>query len=349
MVFTVNPTVLIYPRVIDRNRRFVLEINSSEPPLIINRYEVIEALHILPEEFNKAKALEIWFGLYTKDVCVDLWDVFITHKVIIPTESSCFCEFRSWRKYSWEEAFIHHNATLNYPFVQMNLEGAGEIDRTRMSEFVKVEPPPSIYLDIEQVVDEIKLIDIDDFDWFAENRLNKGFLTFSMLSFLFDLSFGVRSTLDFGVQGEFLKKSIPSGGARHPLEVFYVSFDDHVLNKGKYHYNLRRNSFHCLEKGDFYQEYKEYTFDLFMKYEEPPKGVVIFTSMIERAMWRYRDDRSARAIFMDIGHAVMQLRLLMEELGLETYSYQKFDDFGVINSLKLNGLCIEPFYTSTIL
>ena len=52
-------------------------------------------------------------------------------------------------------------------------------------------------------------------------------------------------------------------------------------------------------------------------------AAVVFTSLVERAMWRYRDPRSFRAILVDVGHAVMAYRHVARTLGFRTYAYQK--------------------------
>ena len=90
------------------------------------------------------------------------------------------------------------------------------------------------------------------------------------------------------------------------------------------------------------------TLDLFSKYDTAPAAALVFTSLVERAMWRYRDPRSFRAILVDVGHAVMAYRRVARMLGFRTYAYQKMRDSEVASILGIDRVTQPPLYVGTL-
>jgi SagB-type dehydrogenase family enzyme len=168
------------------------------------------------------------------------------------------------------------------------------------------------------------------------------------LSLLFDVCFGERGRMRFGKQGEFLHKSIPSGGARHPTEVFLVAFDGGPVLAGVHHYNVEHHRLDLIRAGDYFEVCARTTFDLFKKFDSPPIALVVFTALYERAMWRYRDPRSWRAVMVDIGHGLMAMRRVAAALGFAQYTYQKFDDDALCDLLGLNPVRQTPLFVGTL-
>ncbi len=65
-------------------------------------------------------------------------------------------------------------------------------------------------------------------------------------------------------------------------------------------------------------------------------------------MWRYRDARSARAPFIDIGHALMAYRTVIQRLGVGGYTYQKFHDRQIAALLGINVERLAPLFLGTL-
>lgn len=347
--FRLHPLTLVYPKVVEKKRCFVIETYSYLPPLIIEDSRVMWAISVLPLEFTKNEALTIWLSnKRVKPIANDFWDIMIREKIVLTNNEEIIVAFDDWKCYNWQEAFIYNEATKDYPFLQMDLKSASEVDQKQMAEYIDSQEPPSIYTEFNAKF-KIQLDKIIDFNEYYKSNCKPGILNLQSLNFIFDLCFGVRGFLDFSIQGKFLKKSIPSGGARHPLEIFYISFEAFIIPNGIYHYNLKSNTLDCIKSGSFYNEFEKFTYDLFKKYENKPKGLIIFSAKVERAMWRYRDDRSYRAILIDIGHAVMQLRIITKRLSIEGYSYQKFMDSNICNTIGIDEKFYLPLYTATLI
>lgn len=103
-----------------------------------------------------------------------------------------------------------------------------------------------------------------------------------------------------------------------------------------------------IRSGDHYSVLRRATFDLFQKFDARPFGLIAFTSLVERAMWRYRDDRSARAVLIDIGHALMIYRTVAHVIGFETYTYQKFRDTELCSAMGIDRLRQPPLFVGTL-
>jgi len=324
-------------------------------PTLLKNPSVTAWLVSLPSFFSFDDGLRLWVQLADesiKGVFDDLWTHLQQDGIIISQgdDSPSMKRFQLWQKYDWSEAFVYHESTRNYPFIKMDEKGAFAEDTERMQAYVAEEPPPSRYQRFENPLLSIPLVKHDN-DIALENyvsSLNREEKIGSKgVSVLFDICFGERFQSSFGCQGQFLKKTIPSGGARHPLEVFYFSFGK-IVPSGVYHYNVRNNTLDQLRAENTYNEAEQATFDLFKKYNDKPLGLLVFTAIPERAMWRYRDSRSYRAILIDIGHALSALRIVSLKLGYRHYTYQKFDDKKIASLIGINPIHQIPFFVSSL-
>ena len=168
------------------------------------------------------------------------------------------------------------------------------------------------------------------------------------LGVFFDICFGERGKFEWGVQGAFLHKSIPSGGARHPTEVFLVAFQIPGLSAGVYHYNVEKHALDCISPGDHSAEMEQATSDLFLKFDARPTACLVFTTLYERAMWRYREARSSRAVMIDMGHAVAIYRRVAGTLGYRCVTTPKFQDSALTKLLALDARRQTPLFVGTL-
>jgi SagB-type dehydrogenase family enzyme len=282
-----------------------------------------------------------------------LWTSFVAEDVVLA--ESDFNELQKstrsmWLEYEWSEAWLYHYATRDYPFVRMDTPDAWLQDEARMISYLNERPPPSLYQNLatEFSVPLQKLPALERPSTVLRSITKGARRGIPGLSLLFDVAFGERGKVNFGSQGCYLQKSVPSGGARHPTEVFLFSWDGLPIPAGLYHYNVQHHRLDLRKAGNFFNAAREATFDLFKKYSEVPVGLMVFTSVFSRSMWRYRDPRSWRAVPIDLGHAMMAFRQVSCELGFHIYTYQKFNDSAICELLQLNSPDQAPFYVSTL-
>ena len=342
----------MYSKTLDHRRGFCIEVNCEDDPLVIRNSLLVELIVTLPVRFSKQnyETTSSRLGI-NQAVSNDLLEFLLSNNLVVSADDiiSRYPNLNTWTEYSWIEAFKYHEATRDYPFIKMDEPDSFKKDRLRMEDYKKEEEVPSIY----QEIPSIKKVELDKFDFNDSlekkvDNLVKEKDEFGLLSLFFNFCFGERSKQQFNVQGEFLRKIIPSGGSRHPTEVFYVAFNHESLANGVYHYNVKMNRLDLITKGQYYDTCKKGTFDLFDKYKSKPKGLLIFTALHERAMWRYRDARSWRAVLIDLGHALMIYRQLASRMGWNYYTYQKFDDHSISQLIGVDKLRQTPLYVGTI-
>jgi len=343
----------MYPAPIGGFREYIIEMSSFYPPLIVKDWRFACAIALLPESFTYEEALDIWDRNQNTSLMKDeIWTVATQCEVVIQENESNphIHRYKNWKAYGWSEASVYQEATRDYPFVKMDEPNAFAIDKARMERYLSQTEVPSNYLSFPSEF-SINLRKINDSE--SANDLiikmspnqKRGL---DGLSLLFDICFGEREKINFNVQGSFIRKSIPSGGARHPTEILFVAFLGGCVPSGVYHYNVESNTLDCIQSGDFYKDFEFATFDLFKKFKKNPVGLIIFTSLYERSMWRYRDARSWRAVLIDVGHAIMSFRTVITSLGYKTYTYQKFRDKELCKLLKLDSVRQTPQYVGTL-
>lgn len=246
----------------------------------------------------------------------------VSWKVLLDPEKSKDMEknFLLWKKYGWGEPFIFHLATKDYPFYD-RVEGYNEIDYTTMKQYKETEGVPSIYkdYDVERTVLPKKPRKFNNFQNVIENQsLLKHKMTIDVLSDILFYTFGKTGTVNFPVLGESLLKTSPSGGARHPTEAYTYVFDVDGLGKGLYHYSVRNHALEPLKLGSLDEELNGIIFNLYQA-KFKPKAVIFITSLFGRNMWRYREPRTFRTIFFDMGHTIQTLVLMSNNLGFDTH------------------------------
>lgn len=253
-----------------------------------------------------------------------------------------------WEEWGWREAHAYHEATRDYPFLQMDRSEAFRADTSRMAAYAEESSAPPVYQHLGTGAGtELPRLGADQSpdDWlahldYASDR--------ERLGVLLQVCFGERGRITVASGDTCLLKNIPSGGARHPTEVFVALFDLPELRPGVYHYDVEHHSLDEISAGRHDRAFAEATLDLFAKFDTPPRAALVFTSLVERAMWRYRDPRSFRAILVDVGHAVSAYRRVARVLGYRTYAYQKMRDEQIAALLGIDRFRQPPLYVATL-
>jgi SagB-type dehydrogenase family enzyme len=343
-----HPALLIHAVRLKGRRRLVAHASEARPPLILNDPAALSALSALPSEFDRRSAGEAWRAAGVPETAHDeLWAGFEAAGLFVASEQD---RDAWWDELGWSEARAYHAATRDYPFLQMDQRDAVARDGQRMEEYREEAPGPSPYQHLGGD-GRIRLPGLAENespdDWLgrlspADRRGAQG------LSLLLDVCFGERGQV--AVAGGFncLLKSIPSGGARHPTEVFVAAFDLGGVPAGIYHYDVEHHELEGVARGQHRDGFAEATADLFGRYDTPPAAALVFTSRVERSMWRYRDPRSFRAILVDVGHAVMAYRRVAQMLGFRTFAYQKMQDSKVAELLGIDRAAQPPLYIGTL-
>jgi SagB-type dehydrogenase family enzyme len=339
-----HPSLLVHTAWIAGSRRLVAQADASRPPLVLRSPVALAALAALPARFDRRSADAAWREAGVgEEAREQLWQAF-SHAGLFADAGD---EPAWWERLEWREAWAYHAATRDYPFVQMDERGAVARDTERMRSYQEEAPAPPVYQHVGADAVELPRPRAAP-DELLERMAPEQRLGVEGLSLLLDVCFGERGRMLVASGDTCLLKSIPSGGGRHPTEVFVAAFELHGLAPGIYHYDVEHHRLEQVRAGQQRDAFAQATFDLFTRYREPPAAALAFTALVERAMWRYRDPRSFRAVLVDVGHAVAAYRHVARLLGFRTFAYPKLRDGEVAELLGVDPWAQPALYVGTL-
>lgn len=166
---------------------------------------------------------------------------------------------------------------------------------------------------------------------------NQG-MTQSQLAFLLWSAGAIQKT-----RGPGTFRPVPSGGARHPFELFVVVRDVEGLESGIYRYDPTK---HIGEKkvtieklGPLFEDYEATMSDMLVGQKWAVRApVVLFVSCIPyRAEWRY-NDASQRVQLIDLGHLGQNLMLSGTAMGLGSCNIAAYNQTLCDKVFNFNGV-----------
>lgn len=235
-----------------------------------------------------------------------------------------FNETNSWQVYHWKEALQFHSHTNNLPKMMYNTkQGEGE-DIALMEEYVSEKEVPSNY----KIVEGIQ-IPLEKPTFSSNPKLSNLFcqkqgdaLDKSMLARLLYYAFGEVGKRHMRVTGQHVRKTVPSGGARHPIEAYLIIKDVPDIDAGIYHYNVKDHALtSCLSLSSesAHQVIRE---KILLDDNRPGFDfslAILYSCVFARSMFRYRESRSYRVMHYDMGHLTQNLTFLAKGYGLNLY------------------------------
>ncbi|MBF0706622.1 SagB family peptide dehydrogenase (plasmid) [Alkalihalobacillus hwajinpoensis] len=140
--------------------------------------------------------------------------------------------------------------------------------------------------------------------------------------------------LDQGM-GKALLKTSPSGGSRHPIEIYPCIMNVEGVESGLYHYSVENHELELIDKpNDIRSLCKEMCGD--QKHTQLPAVVFFYSAVIEREVWKYSVPKAYRALYMDLGHLSQTLYLVASYLQLGCFYTAALRDELVEEKLKLD-------------
>jgi len=184
------------------------------------------------------------------------------------------------------------------------------------------------------------------FDTLYARRTHRSFSTADLpleqVEELLHATWGVQKYLDGKFFGKLPGKTSPSGGSRHPIEVYLVALRVTGLRPGVYHY---RADDHCLEKTPAAAGAhiaRQYCAD--QPYVAEAAALFIMTAVFARNMWKYRHARGYRVVLLDAGHLGQTFCLTATRLGLAPFSLAALNDSLIERDLGIDGITESVLY-----
>lgn len=231
---------------------------------------------------------------------------------------------QQWHNNGWQAAYVFHMHTNNLPKMMYNTKQGENEDSNLMRAYAQLETIPANYINHpgEQIFLQIPTIDKNNKITFNANR-KQSIMTIELLSRLLYFNFGEIGPRYMRITGKHIKKTVPSGGARHPFECYLILVDVQDIACGIYHYNVKQHvltHLHSLNQDQSQSVIKKH---LLLDENRPGfnmRVAMVYSCVFRRSMFRYRESRSYRVMQYDLGHLTQNLTLLAKSYHLNVYS-----------------------------
>jgi SagB-type dehydrogenase family enzyme len=259
----------------------------------------------------------------------------------------------AWDGAGWHEPLVYHWHTNLLPKVDYAADPHGHEDKAMMASYLAGEPQPDSYkripgkqiaLERDAPVTARSMADVFADDVGAAR--SPGPITFAELSWLLYLTYGKTATRKLPLTGAHVAKTSPSGGSRHPTEVYPVVFSAEGVEPGLYHYSVEHHALVELAPGDHRRFVQDHVITHPARPGFPPTVVLVHATIFERSMFRYREGRSYRVMQYDLGHVMQTGALVASALGRSSYRAYSLHDSEVDRFLGVDGI-LESAMTFT--
>lgn len=187
-------------------------------------------------------------------------------------------------------------------------------------------------------------------DVLLKRRTHRSFsreaLRLDRLSALLYYTWGVTGYLDVPDFGRLPLKTSPSGGARHPEEVYVAALRVKGLKRGLYHYAADR---HCLESiSQRARLDRAIAYCAGQQWVGDAAALFIMTAVFARTMWKYPVPRAYRVVLAEAGHLCHTFCLVACSLGLAPFCTMALKDSLIESDLGLNGFDESVLYVAGV-
>ena len=226
-----------------------------------------------------------------------------------------------WAAHGWREPALFHLHTNLLPKLDYALPEASDIDQGLMREYLVAEAAPPNYKRCEGAERIVLSKEIHAADrpiaevWDVDSVQRSDPLSLEEIGGFCYYAFGQTARKKLPLTGWHVRKTVPSGGSRHPTEVYAISLGpEGTLAPGLYHYDVEHHALDRLVEGDLSEACRAHLFidERLPSFE--PALVFVFTTIFERSMFRYRESRSYRVLSHDLGHLMENASLLAAAL-----------------------------------
>jgi SagB-type dehydrogenase family enzyme len=156
----------------------------------------------------------------------------------------------------------------------------------------------------------------------------------------------VQGFVQTNVFGRLPYKTSPSGGARHPGEVYLMALRVDGLASGMYHYQANSNRLERLPTKVSPRKASSYCAD--QPYFAGAAALFIMTAVFARTMWKYRRARAYRVVLLETGHLCQTFCLTATRLGLAPFSTAALKDSLIEEDLGVDGITESVLYVAGV-
>jgi len=301
-------------------------------------------------EWRTFREALIHFDGYTQKSVLSTLSQFVKQGLLVAKHSrealQDSCLVRAWSAWLPEASF--HFSTKDAPFI------GGKLSVARLKAILPKTPPPKIFKTVKgpkKRLPPTRAFPDSEFIRVLQARkthrqFSKQEVTVEVVSQLLSLVWGVTGYFHSPVFGKLLHKTSPSGGARHPGEVYLMALRVKGLKPGLYHYHPARHYLKMVSPNATRQ--KAWLYCARQNHARNAAALFIMTAVFLRSMWKYRMPRVYRAVLLDAGHLCQTFCLVATWLGLAPFCTVALKDTMIEEDLKIDGIRESVLYVAGI-
>jgi len=180
----------------------------------------------------------------------------------------------------------------------------------------------------------------------THRRFSNQELTLETVSQLLSLVWGVTGYLHSPIFGKLLRKTSPSGGARHPGEVYLMALRVKGLRAGLYHYHPAHHHLEMISANATRD--KAWLYCARQDYVRNAAALFTMTAVFRRTMWKYHHARAYRVVLLDAGHLCQTFCLVATWLGLAPFCTAALKDTLIEEDLGIDGVRESVLYVAGV-
>jgi len=159
-------------------------------------------------------------------------------------------------------------------------------------------------------------------------------------------TWAVTGMIDTEFFGALPLKTSPSGGARHPEEVYVCALNVEGLSPGIYHYVSNRHVLERIRDGVTPGRAIEYCAG--QEWVGSAAALFIMTAVFARTMWKYPFPRAYRIVLAEVGHLCQTFCLVATSLGLGPFETMAIKDSLIEADLGIDGYSESVLYVAGV-
>jgi SagB-type dehydrogenase family enzyme len=252
----------------------------------------------------------------------------------------------SWRP--WLPAAAFHFMTKDTPYLDPDRSVEEAIRSLPAApappQFKKIRNAASIPLPSRQVAED------SFFDTLRCRRTHRQFaagpVSLENVSMLLHATWGVQGYWQTPVYGKLAYKTSPSGGARHPGEVYVMALRVAGLKRGIYHYQAKNHRLALMPAKASARLATACCVG--QSYFGAAAALFFMTAVFARTMWKYDIPRAYRVVLLETGHLCQTFCLTATRLGLAPFCTAAFKDSLIEKTLELDGISESVLYVAGV-
>lgn len=180
----------------------------------------------------------------------------------------------------------------------------------------------------------------------THREFGKGALPLANVSQLLHTTWGVQGYLQSELFGKLPHKTSPSGGARHPGEVYVMALRVDGLKRGIYYYQPNEHRLARLPAKASARLASACCAN--QSYFGGAAALFFMTAVFARTMWKYGSARAYRVILLETGHLCQTFCLTATRLGLAPFSTAAIKDSLIEKTLGIDGISESILYVAGV-